>query len=80
MDKTWTQDLLDFLDRSPTCYHAVAELAAKLTAAGYRPLQEQEPWTLAPGQGYFVIRGRRPWRPSGAGGPVAGICHCSGPQ
>lgn len=43
MDKTWTQDLLDFLDRSPTCYHAVAELAAKLTAAGYRLLQEQEP-------------------------------------
>lgn len=58
MDKTWTQDLLDFLDRSPTCYHAVAELAAKLTAAGYRLLQEQEPWTLAPGQGYFVIRGQ----------------------
>ena len=58
MDKTWTQDLLDFLDRSPTCYHAVAELAAKLTTAGYRPLQEQEPWTLAPGQGYFVIRGQ----------------------
>ena len=58
MDKTWTQDLLDFLDRSPTCYHAVAELAAKLTAAGYRPLQEHEPWTLTPGQGYFVIRGQ----------------------
>ena len=58
MDKTWTQDLLDFLDRSPTCYHAVAELAAKLTAAGYRPLEEHEPWTLTPGQGYFVVRGQ----------------------
>lgn len=58
MDKTWTQDLLDFLDRSPTCYHAVAELAVKLTAAGYRPLEEHEPWTLTPGQGYFVVRGQ----------------------
>lgn len=81
MDKTWTQDLLDFLDRSPTCYHAVAELAVKLTAAGYRPLEEHEPWTLTPGQGYFVVRGQASLAAfRGAGGTVAGICHRGSPQ
>ena len=33
-------DLLQFIDRSPTPYHAVAEAAGRLDAAGFRALSE----------------------------------------
>ena len=81
MDKTWTQDLLDFLDRSPTCYHAVAELAAKLTAAGYPAAGGARALDSDTGTGVFCCPG--PGVPGGfpgAGGTVAGICHRGSPQ
>ena len=49
--------LLDFISASPTCFHAIANTAARLTAAGYTPLSEEERWTLRPGDRRFVIRG-----------------------
>ena len=49
--------LFDFLDRSPTCYHAVKNLTDILTEAGYRNLQEFAPWAIAEGGKYFVTRG-----------------------
>lgn len=52
----FTQDLMAFLDASPTPWHAVANLAARLDAAGFQALDEKEDWSLARGQGYYVIR------------------------
>ena len=49
--------LLDFISASPTCFHAIANTAARLIAAGYAPLSEKERWTLHPGDRRFVIRG-----------------------
>ena len=49
--------MLDFISASPTCFHAIANTAARLTAAGYTPLSEGERWTLHPGDRCFVIRG-----------------------
>ena len=49
--------LLDFISASPTCFHAIANTATRLTAAGYTPLSEEERWTLCPGDRRFVIRG-----------------------
>ena len=49
--------LLDFISASPTCFHAIANTAARLIAAGYAPLSEGERWTLRPGDRRFVIRG-----------------------
>jgi aspartyl aminopeptidase len=49
-------DLTRFLGAAPTPYHAVAELARVLTAAGFEPLSEGEDWRLAPGGRHFVIR------------------------
>ena len=49
--------MLDFISASPTCFHAIANTAARLTAAGYTPLSEGERWTLHPGDRRFVIRG-----------------------
>ncbi len=50
-------DLLRFIDRSPTPYHAVAEAVARLSAAGFRPLPEGELWALSPGDARYVVRG-----------------------
>jgi len=51
------RDLLEYIDASPTPYHAVRETARRLTQAGYRVLDEREPWTLKPGERVFVTRG-----------------------
>ncbi|NNL85382.1 MAG: M18 family aminopeptidase, partial [Myxococcales bacterium] len=49
-------DLLRFLDRSPTPYHAVAECVRRLEAAGFRALSEGETWQLEPGELRYVVR------------------------
>ncbi|MGM0639523.1 MAG: M18 family aminopeptidase [Pseudomonadota bacterium] len=48
--------LLDFLRGSPTPWHAVANMAARLEAAGFRRLDERETWQLAPGEKVYVTR------------------------
>jgi len=50
-------DLLAFIDASPTPYHAVRESIRRLTAQGYRALDEREPWDLRPGDKVYVTRG-----------------------
>jgi aspartyl aminopeptidase len=50
-------DLLAFIDRSPTPYHAVAECSGRLRAAGYEALREGEVWDLSPGDRCYVVRG-----------------------
>ena len=49
------QDLADFITAAPTPYHAVAEAARRLTAAGFVEQPERGPWTDEPG-GRFLIR------------------------
>ena len=49
-------DLLAFIDRSPTPYHAVAESARRLQAAGFRAICEDEVWNLAPGDRRYMVR------------------------
>lgn len=59
MNGTLSRKLLDFLNTSPTCYHAADNLARRLTEQGYTRLWEHESWDLTPGGRYFVLRGRR---------------------
>ena len=49
-------DLLAFIDRSPTPYHAVAEGVRRLEAAGFRAASEMDVWELAPGDRRYVVR------------------------
>jgi len=49
-------DLASFLDASSTPYHAVSELARRLTAAGFRAFREQDAWQVEPGTRGFVVR------------------------
>ncbi|MDN3555539.1 M18 family aminopeptidase [Halomonas maura] len=48
--------LLDFLRRSPTPWHATANMAERLEEAGYRRLEETEAWRLSPGDRVYVTR------------------------
>jgi aspartyl aminopeptidase len=49
-------DLSSFLDVSRTPYHAVVEVARRLTDAGFRAFREQDPWQVEPGTRGFVVR------------------------
>ncbi len=50
-------DLLFFIDASPSPWHATAELARRLQAAGFVELPETDVWRVQPGGRYFVVRG-----------------------
>lgn len=50
------QKLFDFIDNSPTCYHAVKNAEEKLLQAGYKKLSEKETYCLEGGKNYFVVR------------------------
>jgi len=50
------QDLLDFIDASPSPWHAVAHMEQRLLACDFVQLQETEQWHLKPGGRYYVIR------------------------
>ena len=50
------EQLLDFVSRSPTPYHAVANIRQMLEAEGFTALTEASAWSLQPGQAYYIIR------------------------
>ncbi|MCA1712002.1 MAG: M18 family aminopeptidase [Actinobacteria bacterium] len=49
-------DLRAFVDASPSPFHAVAEMARRLTEAGFSELAERDVWQLAPGDERYVVR------------------------
>ena len=51
------QSLMNFLDASPSVYHAVANLETELKTAGYTALFEGDSWNLVPGGKYYLTRG-----------------------
>lgn len=50
------EKLFDFIEKSPTPFHAAANVSTVLKAAGYTELCEGKPWQLEGGKGYFVTR------------------------
>lgn len=55
-EKTEIKELMDFLDNSLTCYHAVREVEKRLTEAGFTKLSECDVWALEGGRGYYAVR------------------------
>jgi len=51
------QDLLEYIDASPTPFHAVAETIQRLEAHGYRLLDEAELWDVSAGDKVYLVRG-----------------------
>ncbi|MDH5735059.1 MAG: M18 family aminopeptidase [Gammaproteobacteria bacterium] len=55
-DTEFNQGLMEFIELSPTPFHAVATMIGRLECMGYQCLFESEPWQLKKGQGYYVTR------------------------
>ena len=54
--KTQAQELLDFIDASPSPWHAVATMETRLSLHGFGRLEETDRWMLRPGCRYYVVR------------------------
>ncbi|MEC8428224.1 MAG: M18 family aminopeptidase [Pseudomonadota bacterium] len=54
--EAFNQGLLNFLEKSPTPFHAAQNIAAQLQDAGFIRLDESEEWSLQPGQRYYFVR------------------------
>lgn len=50
------EELLEFIDKSPSAFHAAANLAEMLEKREYRRLREEEDWEICPGGRYYVTR------------------------
>ncbi len=48
--------ILDFLQQSPTPFHAVSQMRKQLLAAGFEALNEGERWQIQPQKKYLVTR------------------------
>lgn len=55
-EETFAAGLLQYLNDSPTAYHAVKNGAALLKACGFQELKETDSWSLQKGGKYFVIK------------------------
>lgn len=52
-----SQDLLHFIDASPSPWHVVSSCESRLQHAGYARLDEKQSWQLNTGGKYYVVRG-----------------------
>ena len=52
----YTREMLEFIEKSPTCFHAIANLKTELTEQGFCELKENESWEVQTGKGFFVTR------------------------
>lgn len=50
------KELLEFIEKSPTCFQTVETLRQSLEALHFERLQEHEPWDLKAGGKYYVTR------------------------
>ncbi len=51
-----TGELLEFIRKSPTAFHAVEQIGERLLAEGFLRVEECEAWDPVPGGKYFVTR------------------------
>ncbi len=50
------QDMLTFIEKSPSSFHAIANLVEMFEANGYEALDEKQQWKLKKGGKYLVVR------------------------
>ncbi len=55
-ERNASRELIDFIGRSPTPYHAAAAIAERLRVAGFIERSPEDAWTVEPGKGYFTVR------------------------
>ena len=50
------EELIQFIENSPTCFHAVASMKEMLEKEGYTELKEADKWEIKKGGNYYVTR------------------------
>lgn len=55
-EQSFNQELIHFINVSPTPFHAVNAMKESLLAAGYSELKETDSWSFSQGGKYFVTR------------------------
>lgn len=52
----YAREMLTFIEKSPSSFHVIANIAGKLADRGFTQLKESRDWQLQMGQGYYVVR------------------------
>ena len=55
-EKNTAQELLKFIEKSPSCFHAVENIRQELISNGFTELKEQDSWNLSASGMYFTVR------------------------
>lgn len=55
-EKLFAQELLDFIEDSPSSFHVVQSIMRTLLPDGFKELSLKDKWSLVPGGKYFVVR------------------------
>ncbi len=50
------EKLLNFIEKSPSCFHVIDNMKQELASAGFTELREQDSWQLEAGGAYYVTR------------------------
>ncbi len=56
MEQSTVKGLFEFIEASPTAYHAVERMKKELEGQGYQELSERGEWKLKDGGRYYVVR------------------------
>ena len=54
--ESFNDELLAFLGRATSPFHAVREMTRLLDAAGFSELRDDQDWSVEPGRGYYLTR------------------------
>ncbi len=55
-DVQLSRDLCDFIEKCPTAFHTVEQIALLLEKAGFARVREGQAWSVAPGACQYVVR------------------------
>lgn len=50
------KELLDFIKKSPSCFHVIQSMKKELDEAGFQEIKERDRWNLEAGGKYYVTR------------------------
>lgn len=56
MFKNISEELFNFIENSPSCFHTIEEIKKNLLNNGFVELHEQKKWSIENGKSYFVTR------------------------
>lgn len=56
MYRQTAEEMMRFIEQSPSCYHVICNIKKQLEENGYRELSETMVWELNPGGKYYVTR------------------------